>query len=95
MTINRRSSGLISFVESYRSLTKIPRPVLKIIPVSNIFRNICNLMGTDIREKGIALEVMIKPSGLEIAVDEQLIEQVLINLLKMLSMHSTKKKTGS
>ncbi|MDD3049985.1 MAG: ATP-binding protein, partial [Candidatus Cloacimonetes bacterium] len=82
MTINRRSSGLIKFVESYRSLTKIPRPVIKIVTVNNIFKNICNLMGAEIRKQNIALELTIKPSGLEVAVDEQLIEQVLINLIK-------------
>ena len=39
-TINKRSIGLLHFVNTYRNLTKIPKPNFKITPVISIFKNI-------------------------------------------------------
>ena len=80
-TIERRSQGLIHFVESYRSLTKIPKPSFALFPVADLFGNVQTLLRTSLREKGVALDVQIVPETLELAADEELIEQVLINLL--------------
>ena len=80
-TIERRSQGLIHFVESYRSLTKIPKPRFALFPVADLFGNVQTLLRTSLAEKGVALDVRILPPTLELAADEELIEQVLINLL--------------
>jgi signal transduction histidine kinase len=80
-TIERRSQGLIHFVESYRSLTKIPKPTFALFPVADLFGNVQTLLRTSMREKGVTLDVQIVPETLELAADEELIEQVLINLL--------------
>jgi len=80
-TIERRSQGLIHFVESYRSLTKIPKPTFALFPVAELFGNVTTLLRTSMREKGVTLEVEVTPETLELAADEELIEQVLINLL--------------
>ena len=80
-TIERRSQGLIHFVESYRSLTKIPKPTFALFPVADLFGNVQTLLRTSMREQGVALAVEIDPPTLELAADEELIEQVLINLL--------------
>ncbi len=80
-TIERRSQGLIHFVESYRSLTKIPKPRFELFPVADLFGNVQTLLRTSLAEKGVALDVRIIPPTLELAADEELIEQVLINLL--------------
>ncbi|MDP8200601.1 MAG: ATP-binding protein [Candidatus Tenebribacter burtonii] len=81
-TINRRSTGLIHFVESYRNLTNIPKPKFNIISVKEIFNNVHLLMENDLKMKGIECVIDISPSSLELTVDEELIEQVLINLVK-------------
>ncbi len=80
-TIERRSQGLIHFVESYRSLTKIPKPTFALFPVADLFGNVQTLLRTSLAEQGVALTVEIDPPTLELAADEELIEQVLINLL--------------
>ncbi len=80
-TIERRSQGLIHFVESYRSLTKIPKPAFVLFPVRALFSNVQTLLRTSLAEQGVALTVEIVPPTLELAADEELIEQVLINLL--------------
>ncbi len=81
-TITKRSTGLVHFVESYRNLTKIPKPKFKIIPIKEIFNNVYLLMEKDLKSKGIECVIDISSSSLELTADEELIEQVLINLVK-------------
>ncbi|MFN8254295.1 MAG: ATP-binding protein [Bacteroidales bacterium] len=81
-TIHKRSSGLIDFVEKYRNLTRIPVPNLKVYPVKSQFEAIKKLLENDLVHNNIHLEITIVPEKLELTADEQLIEQVLINLVK-------------
>ncbi len=81
-TINKRSTGLLHFVNTYRNLTRIPQPNFKVIPVKNIFRNIQLLMEEEIKQSNIQYETSVMPDDLILSADEELIEQVLINLLK-------------
>ena len=81
-TISKRSTGLVHFVESYRNLTKIPKPKFNIIPVKDIFNNVHLLMEKEIKMNGIECIINISPTSLELTADEELIEQVLINLVK-------------
>jgi two-component system nitrogen regulation sensor histidine kinase NtrY len=81
-TINKRSTGLMSFVETYRSLTQIPEPSFEVVPMKDLIRNVHTLMKKDVQEKNIDLQVSVEPGTIEVQIDEQMIEQVLINLLK-------------
>jgi nitrogen fixation/metabolism regulation signal transduction histidine kinase len=81
-TINRRSNGLLHFVNTYRNLTRIPKPNFKITTVSELFLNIGRLMEKDLEEQKIIFTSSLEPPSLQISMDEQLIEQVLINLIK-------------
>jgi len=81
-TINKRSNGLLHFVDTYRNLTRIPKPNFTIFTVEDIFLNIRMLMDEDLRKQHILFDTQIEPEKLQITADEQLIEQVLINLLK-------------
>jgi nitrogen fixation/metabolism regulation signal transduction histidine kinase len=80
-TIEKRSRGLLHFVESYRELTRIPRPDFQIVMVSSLFERVGQLMESQIREAGIEFRTVIDPETLEITADPELMEQVLINLL--------------
>ncbi len=80
-TIQRRSSGLIHFVDAYRNLTLIPNPEFAIFPVKELFENIRNLMCIQTEEAGIELNLSVEPESLELTADTELIEQVLINLI--------------
>jgi len=86
-TINKRSTGLLHFVNTYRNLTRIPKPNFKIAKTKNIFDNIELLLEEEIRHHNVEFEVKVEPEDLEIFADEQLIEQVLINLIKN-SLHA-------
>ena len=81
-TIHKRSIGLLHFVESYRDLTRIPTPKYTIFSIRELFDNLRGLMKEEMNHRKIQCFATIMPENLELSADEQLIEQVLINLLK-------------
>ena len=80
-TIERRSIGLIDFVESYRNLTKIPKPNFEIISISQLFNRLEKLLKSEIEKNKIIFSKSICPATLELTADQSLIEQILINLI--------------
>ncbi len=86
-TINKRSTGLLHFVNTYRNLTRIPKPNFKIFPVRDLFKNLYLLMEEEITENKINFVTNIEPENIEVSADEQLVEQVIINLIRN-SMHA-------
>ena len=80
-TIESRSEGLLRFVNSYRTLTHIPVPKLRIFPVSLLFARVEQLIKSSIGESGISLTSRVEPETLELTADPDLLEQVLLNLL--------------
>ena len=81
-TIERRSQGLLHFVDAYRNLTRIPQPTLQLLTVSDLFSRVHRLMQSQLDEGQIAYTTRIEPEGLELTADQDLIEQVLINLIR-------------
>lgn len=79
-TIEKRSKGLINFVDAYRKLTRIPEPDFQIFRVSDLFSSISRLMETQLESHVISYVNRIEPESLELTADPELIEQVLINL---------------
>jgi len=80
-TVEKRSKGLVKFVESYSKLSKLPEPELKPVEVNEILTSIENLMKDEFSQKGIAFKSSYD-SNLTISADQEMIEQVLINLVK-------------
>jgi signal transduction histidine kinase len=81
-TIEERSRGLLRFVESYRTLTRIPEPRFQVFPVRDLFDRVRRLMHERIELSGIELTASSEPESLEITADPELMEQVLINLVQ-------------
>lgn len=81
-TIERRSKGLIRFVSDFRNLTKIPTPKIGKVLVQDLFNRIKVLLKHDLAKANITLKVDIEEEQLAINADQELIEQVLINLMK-------------
>lgn len=80
--INERGRGLIDFVDSYRKLTRLPRPEKKVIRLKDLFERIIPLMSNDYEAENIEIKAVINPENLEIFADEKQIIQVLINLCR-------------
>jgi len=81
-TIENRSKGLIKFVDAYRDYTSIPKPKFGLIKIEELFDHICQLLKREFKEIGIDFRANILNDNLEITADRELIEMVLINLLK-------------
>jgi two-component system nitrogen regulation sensor histidine kinase NtrY len=77
-TIQKRSDGLLHFVENYRKLTKVPKPVPEKLLLKQFLNGLEKLMAPELTRKNISFIVKSDDSSVEI--DPVLIEQVLINL---------------
>jgi len=80
-TIHTTATGLLSFVESYRKFTAVPKPEKRKFTVNALVDKVIKLHESALAEKNIALQTII-PESLVAFADEKLISQVLINLLK-------------
>ena len=80
-TIEKRSKGLIHFVDDYRNLNRVPVPHFQIFKISVLFERIKNLLHEQLAHKDISFVCAVEPDNLEIMIDPDLIEQVLINLI--------------
>ncbi len=81
-TIETRSKGLIKFIDAYREYTSLPEPKIKTVLVKDLIDKVSQLMRADIRKTSIEFEVKHESDYLTIQADAEMIEQVLINLIK-------------
>ena len=81
-TIQRRSDGLIRFVNDFRSLTHTPEPKFQMVSVMELFGQISILLKHEIETSNIKFIVNVNPQNLALSIDPELIQQVLINLIK-------------
>jgi nitrogen fixation/metabolism regulation signal transduction histidine kinase len=81
-TIQRRSDGLIRFVNDFRSLTHTPEPKFQMVSVMELFDQVSVLLKHDMESNQINFIVNVKPQNLALTIDPELIQQVLINLIK-------------
>lgn len=80
--INERGNGLISFVENYRQLTRLPQPDKKKIALKQFFESTATLLQIAPENKTTQVQWECVPPDLEIVADEKQVTQVLINLLR-------------
>ncbi len=79
-TIQRRSEGLLKFVDSYRRLTRIPAPSFAPVSVAALLGDTITLLQPHIAAGNITLTHSVEPVDLPVYADAQLIGQVLTNL---------------
>src|SRR5664280_2037968 len=80
--IKEQGKGLMSFVESYRKLTRVPEPEKKLFKVADLMNRVQILYNSLEKSDKTNLSVSLTNPDLEIFADQNLISQVLINLLK-------------
>ncbi len=81
-TITATARGLLSFVESYRRLTGIPKPMLRPMALAGFAAKMAGLEAPMLEARGIEIEVRADDEGIAVEADEGQIGQVLVNLLK-------------
>jgi len=82
ITIQRRSAGLIRFVQDFRNLTHIPKPVFTKVNVEELLKALIVLHKKEAKEAGVTLSLDVDSENMFIHVDKSQIEQVVINLIK-------------
>lgn len=80
-TIHKRSEGLLSFVDKYRTLSRVPRPTMATIHLRTFLDHMSTLLTPDLQRQDITLTTSMDDAALTIAGDAALIEQVIINLV--------------
>lgn len=80
-TIEARSKGLANFVKTYDKLTKLPKPQLQPIMLSELVERVHNLFKIDLERSGITWDAQL-PQDHTIEADPDLIDQVVINIVK-------------
>lgn len=74
--INRRSKGLLKFVENYRKLSRLSQPYLEWTRIGEIFNGLRTLFPE------YFIEFLIEDPDIQLQIDRHQMEQVLINLIK-------------
>ena len=81
-TIQKRSESLLTFVENYRRLTRVPKPVMQQVQLKPWLASIENLMREELIRESISLAIDLEDENQVLNLDPTLIEQVLINLVR-------------
>ncbi|MCE7039953.1 PAS domain-containing sensor histidine kinase [Dyadobacter sp. CY312] len=81
-TLEKRSKGMMQFVNAYRDFTTLPKPVFANVSVAELIQEVVQLLQTDLTASGVLWKLTIKPENLSFKVDTSQIQQVLINLVK-------------
>jgi two-component system, NtrC family, nitrogen regulation sensor histidine kinase NtrY len=81
-TIENRSRGLIKFIDAYREYTSLPKPKMSTVRLKELIEKTAQLMKNEIKKTKIDFHYECQSEYLTIQADHEMIEQVLINLLK-------------
>ena len=81
-TISDSSKNLIKFVETYRQLSGVARPVKKAIMVEELINKMFSLNSQMVSDAGAVCSYRADEPDLMIYVDEGQVSQILINLVK-------------
>ncbi len=81
-TIESRSKGLIKFIDAYREYTSLPQPKVQTIRVKDLLEKVAQLLKPELKKTEIQFSYQCELEYLTIQADEEMIEQVLINLIK-------------
>ncbi|MDP9956693.1 nitrogen fixation/metabolism regulation signal transduction histidine kinase [Epilithonimonas hungarica] len=78
MIINSKSKQLLNFVDDYRQVAELPKPVFKTISLTNIVESALNFLKPEFEKKHIVIINSLENHM--ISADEKMIERCLINL---------------
>ena len=77
-TIGRRGNGLVRFMNSYREVSHLPHPLLKLYNAGELLKGVVQLMQNDTDD----LHLSLPNVPLRLIADKEQIEQVLLNLIR-------------
>ena len=81
-TLEKRSQGMMKFVNAYRDFTTLPKPNLKTVSVRELLQEVLQLLQADFTAAGVLSRMEVLPAQLTVTADADQLQQVLINLIK-------------
>jgi two-component system nitrogen regulation sensor histidine kinase NtrY len=81
-TVARRSDSLTQFVESYRQISRLAPPEKKRVRLSQLFESASQLLVAEWPNSKVNLSREVTPTELDVYADRDLLEPVLLNLLR-------------
>lgn len=81
-TIENRSKGLIKFIDAYREYTSLPQPAIRTVLLKDLIEQVELFMRPELKKHNVDFEATCSSEYLTIQADPDMIQQVLINLIK-------------
>jgi signal transduction histidine kinase len=81
-TVARRSDSLMQFIDSYRQISRLAPAEKKRVALTELFEGVTNLARAEWSDERVSLDSSVEPSGLYVYADRDLLEPVLLNLLR-------------
>lgn len=81
-TIENRSKGLAQFVSSYGDLARLPKPQLETINIGDVVNRVIDLEATQVKSGDLKILAQLPDQDVVKDADPNMLEQVLINLVK-------------
>jgi nitrogen fixation/metabolism regulation signal transduction histidine kinase len=81
-TVARRSDSLMQFVDSYRQITRLAPPEKKRLRIADLFESVSRLAEAECPRSDVEFVVAVEPAELDVRADRDLLEPVLINILR-------------
>ena len=81
-TVEKRSKGLIKFINTYKEFSKTPDLTLRPFNLVEVVKRITQLLEPDMQQAEIKHALHAESQDIKVNGDQNLIEQVIINLLK-------------
>jgi two-component system nitrogen regulation sensor histidine kinase NtrY len=93
-TVARRSDSLMQFVDSYRQITRLAPPEKKRIRMADLFDTVVRLARAECPRDDVEFSIEVSPKELDVYADRDLLEPVLINLLRNAWQATESARTG-
>ena len=81
-TVARRSDSLVQFIDSYRQISRLAPAEKKRVSLEDLFESVTHLASAEWQDDRVALSTSVEPSGLSVFADRDLLEPMLLNLLR-------------
>ena len=81
-TVARRSDSLVQFIDSYRQISRLAPAEKKRVALAELFDSVTDLARAEWDDDRVSLSAVVEPSGLYVYADRDLLEPVLLNLLR-------------
>jgi C4-dicarboxylate-specific signal transduction histidine kinase len=81
-TLEKRSQGMMKFVNAYRDFTTLPKPNTRTISVKELLQDVLQLLQAELTAAGVLSKMEVLPEQLTVTADADQLQQVLINLIK-------------